>query len=119
MKKTLLIVFVALAVLGCSKDTILRVDNQSPYAIDGVFVTSSSSSSWGNNLISSTIFAGTSRDVVVPSGYVDSLAVSSSSSVYWDAYGYYLDDGGQYTWPLYALGSEAGQATAGSAPSSK
>jgi hypothetical protein len=103
-----LVVLIAVATVGCpSADTAtLRVWNNTSKTITGVYCTPTSSSSWGDNLITGVMEPGTTLDITgFESDNYDMLAVFSDDT---DAEedDVYFGPGEIYTWNvLFSLPS--------------
>jgi hypothetical protein len=106
MKHLRIILAVALAILalsGCSlfqRSTVV-VQNNSSYTVDTVYISETSNSTWGSDLLSTTIPPGGSHSFgqLVPGDY--DLRAEETLGGFWQKFGVTLVANDTYTWTLY------------------
>ena len=106
MKHLRIILAVALTVLalsGCSlfQHATVIVQNNSSYTIDTVYISESSNSTWGSDLLTTTIPPGGSHTFgqLKPGTY--DLRAEDTLGGYWQNYGITLAPDDTYTWPVH------------------
>lgn len=67
--------FVSLPAFAGKNDATVTVMNESSYELTAVYVCGPSDSDWGDDVLSATIRSGRDRDITVPKGYVQLMAV--------------------------------------------
>ena len=105
MKHLRIILAVSLAILalsGCSlfqRATVI-VKNNSSYTVNAVYISETSNSSWGTDLLTTTIPSGGSHSFgqLSPGDY--DLRADETYGGYWEKYGITLAPNDSYTWTL-------------------
>jgi hypothetical protein len=78
----------------------LIVKNNSNYTVDGMYLRSCGASSWGSDLLTTSVSPGQQVSGAEPAGCFDLKAQSTSSNLVWLRYAQTIQGGGTYTWTL-------------------